>query len=193
MRFYDVNGGAISVDSQNISGVKRGSLRRNYGMVLQETWLFDGTVHDNIAYGKPDASREEVIAAAKEAKCNGFIKRLENGYDTVLTGNGGALSAGQKQLICIARIMLTRPPMLILDEATSSIDTRTEKRIQTAFSRIMENRTSFIIAHRLSTIMDADNILVMNDGDVIESGNHKELIAKNGFYANLFNSQFVEY
>ena len=193
MRFYDVNNGTISVDKTDIRAVSRNSLRQSYGMVLQETWLFEGTIHDNIAYGKPDATREEVSDAAKQARCRGFIKRLENGFDTIITGDGGNLSQGQKQLLCIARIMLTRPPMLILDEATSSIDTRTEKRVQTAFARIMEGRTCFIIAHRLSTIIDADNILVMNDGDIIESGTHTELLAQKGFYANLYRSQFTEY
>ncbi|MCL2797617.1 MAG: ABC transporter ATP-binding protein/permease [Firmicutes bacterium] len=189
MRFYDVQKGVIAVDETDIKAVTRGSLRRNYGMVLQETWLFEGTVHDNIAYGKSDATRDEVIAAARQARCNGFIKRLPEGYDTMITSDGANLSHGQKQLICIARIMLTLPAMLILDEATSSIDTRTEKRVQTAFSRIMQGRTSFIIAHRLSTIQDADAILVMNDGDIIETGTHTELLAAGGFYANLYHSQ----
>ncbi|MCL2061606.1 MAG: ABC transporter ATP-binding protein/permease [Firmicutes bacterium] len=192
MRFYDVDSGVIKTDGTDIRTVTRSSLRSNYGMVLQDTWLFGGTIHDNIAYGKADATREEVIAAARQAKCNGFIKRLKDGYDTVISGDGANLSAGQKQLLCIARIMLTRPPMLILDEATSSIDTRTERRIQTAFARIMEGRTTFIIAHRLSTIVDADKILVMNEGDVIESGTHTELLAQGGFYKTLYESGFGE-
>jgi len=190
MRFYDVQKGVIAVDGTDIRAVTRGSLRRNYGMVLQETWLFEGTIHDNIAYGKPDATREEVVAAARQARCNGFIKRLPDGYDTVIKGEGALLSHGQKQLLCVARIMLTLPAMLILDEATSSIDTRTEKRVQTAFARIMQGRTSFIIAHRLSTIMDADRILVMNDGDIVESGTHAELLEMGGFYAKLYQAQF---
>lgn len=191
MRFYDVNEGSISVDGTDIRNITRESLRENYGMVLQETWLKAGTVRENIMMGKPDATEEEMIAAAKAAHSHSFIKRLPQGYDTVLSEDGEGLSQGQKQLLCITRIMLCLPPMLILDEATSSIDTRTELRIQKAFSKMMQGRTSFIIAHRLSTIVDADVILVMKDGNIIEQGNHKELLAKNGFYAELYNSQFA--
>ena len=191
MRFYDVTGGEISVDGKPILTLTRKSLRKNYGMVLQETWLCEGTVRDNIAFGKPDATDEEIIAAAKAAHAHSFIKRLENGYNTVLGEDGGNLSQGQKQLLCIARVMLCLPPMLILDEATSSIDTRTEQRIQKAFSTMMEGRTSFIVAHRLSTIMEADIILVMKDGNIIEQGSHDELIEKNGFYAKMYESQFI--
>ncbi|MBQ5717430.1 MAG: ABC transporter ATP-binding protein [Clostridia bacterium] len=191
MRFYDVTGGEISVDGKPILTLTRKSLRKNYGMVLQETWLCEGTVRDNIAFGKPDATDEEIVAAAKAAHAHSFIKRLENGYNTVLGEDGGNLSQGQKQLLCIARVMLCLPPMLILDEATSSIDTRTEQRIQKAFSTMMEGRTSFIVAHRLSTIMEADIILVMKDGNIIEQGSHDELIEKNGFYAKMYESQFI--
>ena len=191
MRFYDVTGGEISVDGKPILTLTRKSLRKNYGMVLQETWLCEGTVRDNIAFGKPDATDEEIIAAAKAAHAHSFIKRLENGYNTILGEDGGNLSQGQKQLLCIARVMLCLPPMLILDEATSSIDTRTEQRIQKAFSTMMEGRTSFIVAHRLSTIMEADIILVMKDGNIIEQGSHDELIEKNGFYAKMYESQFI--
>jgi len=191
MRFYDVNEGSIKVDGTDIRDYTRGSLRANYGMVLQETWLRAGTIRDNICMGKPDATEEEMIAAAKAAHAHSFIKRLPSGYDTVITEDGGSLSQGQKQLLCIARVMLCLPPMLILDEATSSIDTRTELKIQNAFARMMEGRTSFIVAHRLSTIREADIILVMKDGNIIEQGNHETLLAQNGFYANLYNSQFA--
>mgnify|MGYP003305556658 CR=1 FL=1 len=191
MRFYDVNAGSIAVDGTDIREITRESLRENYGMVLQETWLKAGTVRENIVMGKPDATEEEIIAAAKAAHSHSFIKRLPNGYDTVLSEDGEGLSQGQKQLLCITRVMLCLPPMLILDEATSSIDTRTEIRIQKAFAKMMQGRTSFIIAHRLSTIVDADMILVMKDGHIIEQGNHKELLAKGGFYAELYNSQFA--
>lgn len=190
MRFYDVDSGTIKIDGQDISDVTRASLRRNYGMVLQDTWLRRGTVRENIAYGRPDATDEEVIAAAKAARIHDFIMKLECGYDTVLGDDGGNISQGQKQLLCIARIMLTHPPMLILDEATSSIDTRTEIMIQQAFDRLMQGKTSFIVAHRLSTIKNADVILVMNKGNIIEKGTHRELLEKGGFYANLYNSQF---
>ena len=191
MRFYDVNSGKISVDGNDICRLTRGSLRTNYGMVLQETWLRAGTIRDNICMGKPDATDEEVIAAAKSAHAHSFIKRLPDGYNTVITEDGGSLSQGQKQLLCIARVMLCLPPMLILDEATSSIDTRTELKIQNAFATMMEGRTSFIVAHRLSTIQEADIILVMKDGNIIEQGSHETLLAKGGFYANLYNSQFA--
>ena len=190
MRFYDVNEGAIRVDGTDIRDIKRHALRRNIGMVLQDTWLQAGTIRENIAYGKPDATLEEIKAAAKAAHAHSFIRRLPDGYDTVITENGGNLSAGQKQLLCIARVMLTLPPMLILDEATSSIDTRTELRIQSAFAKMMQGRTSFIVAHRLSTIREADVILVMRDGHIVEIGNHDTLIAQNGFYATLYNAQF---
>ncbi|MBR5616457.1 MAG: ABC transporter ATP-binding protein [Clostridia bacterium] len=190
MRFYDVNQGSIRVDGTDIRSMTRHSLRRNYGMVLQETWLRSGTIRDNIVMGKPDATDEEVVAAARAAHAHSFIRRLPDGYDTVIGEDGGSLSQGQKQLLCITRIMLCLPPMLILDEATSSIDTRTELKIQDAFSRMMKGRTSFIVAHRLSTIRDADVILVMKDGNVIEQGKHDELLARGGFYANLYNSQF---
>ena len=190
MRFYDVDGGTIKIDGQDISGVTRASLRRNYGMVLQDTWLRRGTVRENIAYGRPDATDEEVIAAAKAARIHDFIMKLERGYDTVLGDDGGNISQGQKQLLCIARIMLTHQPMLILDEATSSIDTRTEIMIQQAFDRLMQGKTSFIVAHRLSTIKNADVILVMNKGNIIEKGTHRELLRAGGFYASLYNSQF---
>lgn len=190
MRFYDADSGEIRVEGKSTDDVTRRSLRLNYGMVLQDTWLKKGTVKDNIAYGKPDASDEEVVEAAKAAHIHNFIMRLENGYDTMLGDDGGNISQGQKQLFCIARVMLTHPPMLILDEATSSIDTRTEIHIQKAFEKLMQNKTSFIVAHRLSTIKNADLILVMNKGNVIEKGTHKELIEKQGFYAKLYNSQF---
>ena len=190
MRFYDVNEGKILVDGHKIDRLTRKSLRTNFGMVLQDTWIRKGTVKDNIVIGKPDATMEEVIAAAKESHAHDFIKRLPQGYDTVLQEDGGNLSQGQKQLLCITRVMLCLPPMLILDEATSSIDTRTELKIQQAFARMMEGRTSFIVAHRLSTIKEADIILVMKDGNVIEQGNHAELLAQGGFYAELYNSQF---
>lgn len=192
MRFYDVNVGSISVDGTDIRNITRHSLRRNYGMVLQETWLKEGTIRDNIVMGKPDATEEEIIAAAKAAHSHGFITRLPNGYDTVIGEDGGSLSQGQKQLLCITRVMLCLPPMLILDEATSSIDTRTEQHIQHAFAQLMQGRTSFIVAHRLSTIKNADMILVMKDGDIIEKGKHDELVARGGFYAALYNSQFAQ-
>ena len=191
MRFYDVNSGSIKVDGTDIRDITRGSLRTNYGMVLQETWLRSGTIRDNICMGKPDATEEEIIRAAKASHAHGFIKRLPKGYDTVITEDGGSLSQGQKQLLCIIRVMLCLPPMLILDEATSSIDTRTEIKIQNAFATMMEGRTSFIVAHRLSTIQSADVILVMKDGNIIEQGNHETLLAQGGFYANLYNSQFA--
>lgn len=191
MRFYDVNRGKILVDDVPISQVTRDSLRHQYGMVLQETWLYSATVRENIAYGRPDATLEEVIAAAKAAHAHSFIKRLPKGYDTVISEDGGNISQGQKQLLCIARVMLCDPPMLILDEATSSIDTRTEIRIQKAFTKMMEGRTSFIVAHRLSTIKEADCIVVMNNGNIVEQGTHQELLEKKGFYANLYNSQFA--
>lgn len=190
MRFYDPDSGTISVDGKNVKEVTRRSLRLNYGMVLQDTWLKHGTVRENIAYGRPDATDEEIIAAARAAHIHNFIMHLENGYDTVLGDDGGNVSQGQKQLLCIARVMLTHPPMLILDEATSSIDTRTELKIQQAFEMLMKGKTSFIVAHRLSTIKNADLILVMNKGNVIEKGTHDELIEKHGFYYNLYNSQF---
>ena len=191
MRFYDVNSGSIKVDGTDIRDITRGSLRTNYGMVLQETWLRSGTIRDNICMGKPDATEEEIIRAAKASHAHGFIKRLPKGYDTVITEDGGSLSQGQKQLLCITRVMLCLPPMLILDEATSSIDTRTEIKIQNAFATMMEGRTSFIVAHRLSTIQSADVILVMKDGNIIEQGNHETLLAQGGFYAKLYNSQFA--
>lgn len=191
MRFYDVKSGKISVDNIPVMEMTRDSLRKNYGMVLQETWLKSGTIRENICYGKPDATEDEIIAAAKAAHAHSFIKRMPNGYDTVISEDGGNLSQGQKQLLCISRVMLTLPPMLILDEATSSIDTRTEIKIQKAFEEMMKGRTSFIVAHRLSTIKEADVILVMKDGDIIEQGSHNELLAQNGFYAALYNSQFA--
>ena len=190
MRFYDVNSGSIKVSGTDIRSVTRASLRGSYGMVLQDTWLRAGTVRENIAYGKPDATLDEVVAAAKAAHADSFIRRLPEGYDTVIAEDGGNISQGQKQLLCIARVMLCLPPMLILDEATSSIDTRTEVRIQKAFARMMQGRTSFIVAHRLSTIREADVILVMKDGHIVEQGNHDELLAAGGFYAKLYNSQF---
>lgn len=190
MRFYDVNSGSIKVSGTDIRDVTRASLRGSYGMVLQDTWLRAGTVRENIAYGKPDATMDEVIAAAKAAHAHSFIRRLPEGYDTIIAEDGGNISQGQKQLLCIARVMLCLPPMLILDEATSSIDTRTEVRIQKAFARMMQGRTSFIVAHRLSTIREADVILVMKDGHIVEQGNHDQLLAQGGFYAKLYNSQF---
>ena len=191
MRFYDVNSGSISVDSTDIRTVTRQSLRSNIGMVLQDTWIKAGTVRENIALGKPDATEDEIIAAARASHAHSFIKRLPNGYDTVLSENGGGLSQGQKQLLCICRVMLTLPPVLILDEATSSIDTRTEHRIQRAFTKMMKGRTSFIVAHRLSTVRDADLILVMRDGNIIEQGTHMQLLERGGFYKELYNSQFI--
>ena len=190
MRFYDVNGGSITVSGDDIRNVTRASLRGSYGMVLQDTWLRAGTVRENIAYGKPDATDEEIVAAARAAHADSFIRRLPDGYNTVIAEDGGNISQGQKQLLCIARVMLCLPPMLILDEATSSIDTRTEVRIQAAFARMMQGRTSFIVAHRLSTIREADVILVMKDGHIVEQGSHDELLAQGGFYAKLYNSQF---
>ncbi len=190
MRFYDADSGTICVENKDITKVTRKSLRTSYGMVLQDTWLKKGTVRENIAYGKPDATDEEIVQAAKSAHVHSFITRLENGYDTMLDDDGGNISQGQKQLLCIARVMLTHPPMLILDEATSSIDTRTELKIQQAFEALMKNKTSFIVAHRLSTIKNADLILVMNKGNVIEKGTHEQLLQQNGFYAHLYNSQF---
>ena len=190
MRFYDVNSGSIQVEGKDIREVKRASLRSNYGMVLQETWLKEGTIRENLIMGKPDATEEEMIAAAKASHAHSFIKRLSNGYDTYISEDGGSLSQGQKQLLCIARVMLCLPPMLILDEATSSIDTRTEQKIQSAFKKMMDGRTSFIVAHRLSTIKESDVILVMKDGNIIEQGTHEELLEQGGFYNNLYNSQF---
>ena len=190
MRFYDTNSGKIAVDGHGIQDMTRHSLRKNYGMVLQETWLKSGTIRENICMGKEDATEEEIIAAAKASHAHSFIKRLPNGYDTMIGEDGGMLSQGQKQLLCIARIMLALPPMLILDEATSSIDTRTELKIQNAFAKLMQGRTSFIVAHRLSTIQNADVILVMKDGKVIEQGNHNTLLKQGGFYSVLYNSQF---
>ncbi len=192
MRFYDVNSGSIKVSDMDIRDLTRHSLRAGYGMVLQDTWLRSGTIRDNIIMGKPDATDEEIIEAAKASHAHSFIKRLPQGYDTVIGEDGGSLSQGQKQLLCITRVMLCRPPMLILDEATSSIDTRTEVKIQNAFNKLMEGRTSFIVAHRLSTIQSADVILVMKDGHIIEQGNHEELLAKGGFYKNLYESQFAQ-
>ena len=191
MRFYDVNGGAIRVDGTDVRQITRASLRANYGMVLQETWLKSGTIRENLVMGKPDATDEEVIAAAKACHAHSFIKRLEKGYDTLVAEDGGRLSQGQKQLLCITRIMLCLPPMLILDEATSSIDTRTELKIQHAFTTMMDGRTTFIVAHRLSTIREADVILVMRDGSIVEMGSHEALLQRNGFYAKLYNSQFA--
>lgn len=192
MRFYDVDSGKIEIDGTDIRLMTRSSMRALYGMVLQETWLFAGSVRDNIAYGKPDATEEEIVAAAKAAHAHGFIRRLPDGYDTVISDDGGNISQGQKQLLCIARVMLVKPPMLILDEATSSIDTRTEIQIQRAFEKLMEGRTSFVVAHRLSTIRGADMILVMNAGRIVEQGTHTALMEKGGFYANLYNSQFEQ-
>lgn len=192
MRFYDVNSGTIKVDDVNICDMSRSELRSKYGMVLQDTWMFAGTVRENIAYGKPDATEQEIVDAAKSSHAHSFIKQLPYGYDTVISEDGGNLSEGQKQLLCIARIMLLKPPMLILDEATSSIDTLTEIRVQRAFDKMMEGRTSFVVAHRLSTIKEADCILVMNDGNIIEQGTHKQLLKNNGFYTELYNSQFAK-
>ena len=192
MRFYDPNSGKITVEGVGETRITRKSLRSAYGMVLQDTWLKAGTIRENIAYGAPDATEEQIVAAAKAAHAHGFIQRLPQGYDTLITEDGGNISQGQKQLLCIARVMLRLPPILILDEATSSIDTRTEARIQKAFQQMMEGRTSFIVAHRLSTIRQADVILVMKDGHVIEQGTHDQLLAKGGFYANLYNSQFED-
>ena len=191
MRFYDVDSGSIRIGGTDIRDMNRETLRSGFGMVLQDTWLRSGTIRDNIRMGRPTATDEEIIQAAKEAHAHSFIRRLPEGYDTMITENGGNLSQGQKQLLCIARVMLALPPMLILDEATSSIDTRTEIRIQKAFNTLMEGRTSFIVAHRLSTIRNADVILVMRDGNIVEQGTHKELLARNGFYAEIYNSQFV--
>ena len=191
MRFYDVDGGSISVEDTDIRKITRRSLRAGYGMVLQDTWLKTGTIRDNIVMGRPDASEEEVIAAAKASHIHSFIRRLPKGYDTWITEDGGGLSQGQKQLLCIARVMLCRPPMLILDEATSSIDTRTELKIQDAFAELMKGRTTFIVAHRLSTIREADVILVMKDGQIIEQGDHDSLLAQNGFYRHLYESQWA--
>ncbi len=190
MRFYDVNTGEIKVDNKNIKDITRKSLRDSYGMVLQETWLRNATVAENIAMADPDASRDQIIEAAKQSHAHSFIKRLPQGYDTVIGEDGGNLSQGQKQLLCIARVMLNLPPMLILDEATSSIDTRTEIRIQRAFNKMMQGRTTFIVAHRLSTIKEADVILVMNAGKIIEQGSHEGLLEQKGFYYNLYNSQY---
>ena len=190
MRFYETNAGTITVDGKDIRHITRDSLRASFGMVLQDTWLKSGTVRENIAMGKPDATDEEIEAAARASHAHSFIKRLPKGYDTPLSEDGGQLSQGQKQLLCIARVMLCLPPMLILDEATSSIDTRTEVRIQAAFARMMQGRTSFIVAHRLSTIREADVILVMKDGHIVEQGDHDTLLAQGGFYAKLYNSQF---
>ena len=191
MRFYDVNDGKIELDGIDIRDLGRENLRKNIGMVLQETWLKNGTIRDNITMGKSDATGEEIIEASKKANSYSFIKRLSNGFDTVVGEDGGLLSEGQKQLLCITRVMLCKPPMLILDEATSSVDTRTGLKIQDAFDKLMQGRTSFIVAHRLSTIQNADLILVMKDGKIIEKGNHEELIADKGFYFNLYNSQFA--
>ncbi|MDE7302263.1 MAG: ABC transporter ATP-binding protein/permease [Oscillospiraceae bacterium] len=192
MRFYDVLEGEIEVGGEDIRDMRRSELRAMYGMVLQDTWIYTGTIRENIAYGKPNATEEEIVAAAKMCHCHSFIRRMPEGYDTVVSEDGGNLSQGQKQLLCICRVMLTDPPMLILDEATSSIDTRTEQKIQSAFAKLMKGKTSFIIAHRLSTIRDADVILVMKDGNIIEQGNHESLLEKGGFYANLYNSQFEQ-
>ena len=192
MRFYEINGGTLRLDGHPIDTVTRDSLRGNLGMVLQETWLKAGTIAENIAYGKPDATREEIIAAAKKARAHSFICRLPNGYDTEVAEDGGNISQGQRQLLCIARVMLRRPPILILDEATSSIDTRTEVLVQDAFEELMKGRTSFIVAHRLSTIKNADQILVMKDGNIIERGTHDELLDRGGFYAKLYESQFAK-
>ena len=191
MRFYDVDSGKIKVSGTDIKEMTRDSLRMGYGMVLQETWLKSGTIRENITMGKPDATDKEIIEAAKATHAHSFIRRLPKGYDTVIGEDGGNLSQGQKQLLCITRVMLCRPPMLILDEATSSIDTRTEIKIQNAFEKLMEGRTSFIVAHRLSTIESADVILVMKDGHIIEQGRHKELLSKNGYYSKLYESQFA--
>lgn len=190
MRFYDVDSGCIKIDGIDIRRIQRNSLRGLYGMVLQDTWLFEGTVWQNIAYGKPDASKDEIVEAAKQANIHRFIQRLPNGYDTILSNTKGSISEGQKQLLCIARVMLKKPSMLLLDEATSNIDTRTEAHIQSAFQKIMKGRTSFIVAHRLSTIINADHILVIREGNIVEQGTHKQLMEQNGFYRELFESQF---
>lgn len=190
MRFYELNGGYISIDGININEIPRNTLRRQIGMVLQDTWLFEGTIAENIAYGNRDATREEIIAAAKAACCDHFIRTLEHGYDTVISGETSNISQGQMQLLTIARAMLTNPTIMILDEATSSVDTRTEVEIQKALSRLMKDKTSFVIAHRLSTIQNADMILVVKDGDIVERGSHNNLIEQNGFYASLYYSQF---
>ena len=192
MRFFEVNSGRITIDGVATTDLRREDVHELFGMVLQDTWIKTGTVRENIALGKPDATEDEIVAAAKACHADGFIRRLPEGYDTVITDGGGLLSQGQRQLLCIARVMLALPPMLILDEATSSIDTRTELKIQHAFSQMMTGRTSFIVAHRLSTIREADVILVMKDGHVIEQGKHEELLAQNGFYAKLYNSQFEQ-
>lgn len=191
MRFYDPNGGRILIDGIDTLDMRRSELREHFGMVLQETWLKSGTIRENIAMGRPEASPEEIIAAAKASHAHEFIKRLPNGYDTVIGETGGSLSQGQKQLLCIARVMLCEPPMLILDEATSSIDTRTELRVQDAFKKLMKGRTTFIVAHRLSTIREADIILVMREGQIVEKGTHEELLNRNGFYKTLYESQFA--
>jgi len=190
MRFYDVNDGSIKVSGRDIRKVKRKSFRQFYGMVLQESWLYNASIKDNVAYGKPDATMDEIVEACKLANAHAFIEKMPKGYDTIITERADNISAGQKQLLCIARIMLLKPPMMILDEATSNIDTRTEMKIQEALNIMMEGRTCFIVAHRLSTIVNADTILVMNKGNIIEQGNHKELLEKKGFYYELFNSQF---
>ena len=190
MRFYDVNAGAVKIDGRDIRSVSRNALRSRFGMVLQETFLFTGSIRDNLTLGKPDATDEEIIEASKAAHAHDFIRKLPDGYDTVLTASGGTLSQGQKQLLCIARLMLALPPMLILDEATSSIDTRTEIKIQDAFAKMMKGRTTFVVAHRLQTIRDADLILYMENGHVLEQGSHSELLAKNGYYARLYRSQY---
>ena len=191
MRFYDVDSGSIRIDGHDSQSITRRSLRAMYGMVLQESWLYSASIRDNIAYGREGATDEEIISAAKAAYAHGFISRLPNGYDTIVTEDGSNLSQGQRQLLCIARVMLCDPPMLILDEATSSIDTLTEQRVQKAFQKMMKGRTSFVVAHRLSTIKEADIILVMNDGNIIEQGTHEQLLKRNGFYAKLYNSQFA--
>ena len=191
MRFYDVDAGSIQVEGRDIRSVTRSSLRRSFGMVLQETWLKAGTIRENLKMGKPDATEDEIMAAAKASHAHSFISRLPHGYDTEIGEAGGALSQGQKQLLCIARVMLSLPPMLILDEATSSIDTRTELKVQEAFARLMEGRTSFVVAHRLSTVREADVILVMRDGRIVEQGRHEALLKRGGFYADIYNSQFA--
>ena len=193
MRFYDVNKGKIEISGHDIRQITRASLRSHFGMVLQETWLFSASIRDNIAYGKPDATDKEIRNAAKKAGADFFIQTMPDGYNTIINENGDNLSQGQKQLLCIARLMLVRPPMLILDEATSNIDTRTELEIQAAFNKMMKGKTSFVVAHRLSTITSSDVILVMNKGNIIEQGSHEELMAKKGFYFNLYNSQFSNY